>query len=208
MSSFGNENQQAYATDLARRLGFPSLEDALAKMSGRPAFRLDVTPVPRQEASNYISKMEAELNIAPRPRKSQPASSIESDPKADKARPRFLTARHLRLIATHKEQPPAELDDDARWVLAALARLQSMEFIFSRGNLTMSLAVNGDGPIRVSQVVQFFGSDATAAAAFGVSEKTLTGWGDLVPHAHQWRAEVLTQGYVMVPRDADGNARA
>lgn len=203
MSTFGNENQHSYATGLAKRMGYSSLEDALVKLSGRPDFRLDETPVSKLDASNYISKMEAELNIPPRPRK-QEDETLRTDAKR---LPKFLTARHLRLIATHKEAPPAEMDEDARWVLGALARLHSLEYVLSRGNLTMPLAVNGSGPILVSQVTEFFGSDAATASAFGVSEKTIDGWGDQVPPAHQWRAEVLTQGYVMVPRGTDGCPR-
>lgn len=198
MSSFGNTNQEEYGRDLAKRLGHASLEDAIAKITGRPVVRLDVTPFNKHQASDIITKMEGALGIQRPPR---PAPSTPDAPANEEAsRRRFLTARHLRRIATHQEQPPADLDEDARWVLAALARLQSIEYLIGRSPPTMPIGVNGDNPIETAHLVQYFGSVAAAAAIFGVSEKTFDGWGELVPATHVWRAEIVTGGYVVVPK--------
>ena len=198
MSSFGNPKQEEYAKDLAKRLNFASLEDAVAHLTGRPQVRFDVTPFTKHQASDVITKMEAKLGIQ-RPAKTEGAAPAQNGAE-DSPKKRFLTARHLRRIATHQEQPPEDLDDDARWVLGCLAKLQSIEYFVGRSSPAMPIGINGNGPIETAHLVQYFGGQAAAAAVFGVSEKTFEGWGELVPATHVWRAEVATGGYVVVPK--------
>lgn len=199
MNHFGNARQEEYARDLSKRAGFPSLEDAISHFTGRPTVILEVTPFDRAEASKIITSLESKLGIVRPQRTSDPNPSAEakSDPPA---KSRFLTPRQLRRIATHQDPVPEDLDDDARWVLSCLARLGSIEYMVGRGTPSIPIAVNGNAPIGTAHLIQFFGSPAAAAAAFGVSEKTFAGWGELVPTAHVWRAEVATSGYVTVPK--------
>lgn len=201
MSSFGNEKQEAYARQLATRAGYPGLEQAIAAHTGRPMVRLDVTPFGKQQASEIITKLENDLGIH-RPARvaAVDASTSATDTAPPRPKPRYLTARHLRRIACREEPVPSELDDDAKWILGALARLGAIEFMLRRIPPTLPLAVNQDGPIRTSHLVDFFGSEAAAAAVFGVTEPTFKKWGELVPTSHADRAEVVTNGYVMVPR--------
>jgi len=203
LETFGNPKQQAYASDLAKRMGFATLEAALRVVSADIGYEMgSAQKISVRDASAFITAMEH--RVPPR----QPDKRAKDTPpgaagteKGGQARPRYLTARQLRRIATYQDPVPSDLDEDAKWVLGALARLKSLEYLMSRGATYMPLAVNGNAPIPVASVVEFFGSPAATAAAFGVSEKTLAGWGELVPQAHQWRAEVMTQGYVVVPRD-------
>lgn len=204
MSNFGNPRQEEYARDLSKRAGFASLEAAISHYTGRPTVLLDVTPFDRPEASRIITQLEAKLGIA---RSGKSGSNEQrqggATPEANPDRPaagRYLTARQLRRIATHQEAAPADLDDDARWLLGCLARLQSIEYMVGRGTPNLPIGVNGTSPIGTAHLIQFFGSASAAAAAFGVSEKTFAGWGELVPATHVWRAEVATSGYVIVPK--------
>lgn len=198
VEAFGNPKQQAYATDLAKRMGYESLDAALRAVSADIGYDLGETKISVRDASAFITAMERRVP----PRQSEKGAQDAAGTRhGGEARQRYLTARQLRRIATYQEPVPSDLDEDAKWVLGALARLKSLEYLMSRGTTYMPLAVNGNAPIPVASVIEFFGSPAATAAAFGVSEKTLTGWGELVPQAHQWRAEVMTQGYVVVPRD-------
>ena len=206
MSSIGNPAQEEYARSLAGRAGFKTLEEAAEKYTGRPTVRFDVTPFTRQQASAVITELEKKLGIVRAPKvdaaavaaaalgTASPAVVVEDRPKA-----RYLTARHLRRIATHQEAPPAELDEDAKWVLAALARLSTIEYWVGRSPV-FPVGVNAAGPIRTEHLIEFYGTAASASAAFGVSEKTFDGWGELVPEKHTCRAEVLTRGYVVAQK--------
>lgn len=202
MNHFGNARQEEYARDLSKRAGFPSLEGAISHFTGRPTVILEVTPFDRAEASKIISILESKLGIVRTQRTPDTTPSTDrKEGKADRpAQTRFLTPRQLRRIATHQDPVPEDLDEDARWVLSCLARLNSIEYMVGRGAPSLPIAVNGNAPIGTAHLIQFFGSAASAAAAFGVSEKTFAGWGELVPAAHVWRAEVATSGYVTVPK--------
>lgn len=204
MSSFGTDRQETHARALAKRAGFESLEAAIGHFTGQPLVRLDVTPFNSQRASEIITKLEAKLGITPRvpPAAKAGDGSPAVPPSApDRPRPKFLTARQLRKIATRQEPPPAELDDDARWVLGALNRLAKFEHA-ARGAVTMPAGINGSDPIRTSHMVAYFGSEATAADAFGVTLATFKKWGDFIPHDRQDWAQEVTAGYVIKPRAA------
>lgn len=204
MSSFGTDKQETHARILAKRAGFESLEAAIAHFTGQPLVRLDVTPFNTQRASEIITKLEQKLGIPPRPLRTADPDAPGSDTNSstpDRPRPKYLTARQLRRIATRQELPPADLDDDARWVLAALGRLAKFEHA-ARGAPTMPSAVNGTDPIRTSEMVQFFGSEAAAADQFGVTLATFRKWGEFIPHERQDWAQEITCGYVMKPRAA------
>ena len=202
MSSFGTDRQETHARGLAKRAGFDSLEAAISHFTGQPLVRLDVTPFNSQRASEIITKLEAKLGIQRTPPAAK-AAAASPGPAAAPDRPRatFLNARHLRQIATRQEAPPAELDDDARWVLNALNRLAKYEHA-GRGTLTMPAAINGNDPIRTSHMVAYFGTEAAAADAFGVTLATFKKWGDLIPQDRQEWAQEVTAGYVMKPRAA------
>lgn len=209
MSNFGTTAQLEYATKLAVRAGFKSLEAATEQFSGRPTVLFNVTPYTKDQASKVITFLEGKLNIpakAPKasgkPEGDAPADASAGAAAAEAAKPRakFLTARHLRLIATHQESPPAELDEDARWVLARLHRLDAIEAMVRRGQPDQRLAVNGNDQIKVAHLIEYFRSEEMTADAFGVSIQTLRAWGQYLPSAHSFKAEVLTNGYVQAPR--------
>lgn len=204
MSSFGTDRQETHARSLAKRAGFEDLEAAISHFTGQPVVRLDVTPFNSQRASEIITHLERKLGLAPRPApaaKPQNGSSEPSSSAPDRPRSKFLTARQLRRIATRQDPPPADLDDDARWVLNALNRLAKFEHA-ARGTSTMPTAVNGADPIRTSHMVAFFGTEANAADAFGVTLATFRKWGDFIPQDRQDWAQEVTAGYVMKPRAA------
>lgn len=200
MSSFGTTAQAEYAGKLAKKAGFGTLEEAAASITGRPLVSFQVTPFTKDQASKVITALEARTGATKQD--SKPSRSDSASESTDtKPRSKFLTARHLRLIATHQEVAPEQLDDDAAWVLSRLARLSAIEAFVRRGQPDQPLAVNEGAPIRVEQLVKYFGSEESAADAFAVSVKTLKDWGQHLPAAHSFRAEVLTNGYVQAPRN-------
>lgn len=210
MSNFGTTAQLEYATKLAVRAGFKTLEAATEQFSGRPTVLFNVTPYTKDQASKVITFLEGKLNIPAKPAKptgkpdgdasAEPAASASAPADVAKPRSKYLTALHLRLIATHQEVPPAELDDDARWVLARLHRLDAIEAMVRRGQPDQRLAVNGNDQIKVAHLIEYFRSEEMTADAFGVSIQTLRAWGQYLPSAHSFKAEVLTNGYVQAPR--------
>lgn len=194
MSAFGNERQQSYANSLAKRMGYQDYVAAVAFLTNNQAAVVARTTYSTAQASDLISALENAVGV------SRPDRTTGGDGN----RPRYLTARSLRRIACFQESMPSELDEDARWVLGSLAKLRSLENLVMRSKPATALAVNGHDPITTAHLVEFFGTRAEAAAAFGISEKTFDGWGALVPAAHVWRAEVMTGGYVVVPKGAVG----
>lgn len=208
MSNFGTTPQFEHATKLASRAGYKSLEEAAEAQTGRPTVNFTVTPFTKTQASELISFLERKLNLPPRPPKTgdKPvrgngaAGTANGAQEDGKSKARFLTARHLRKIATHQEAAPADLDDDAKWVLARLHRLDAIEAFVRRGQPDQRLAVNGNEQIKVAHLVEYFTTEESVADAFQVSLQTLRAWGEFLPPTHAFKAEVLTNGYVQVPR--------
>lgn len=206
MSNFGTTPQCEYATKLATKAGFATLEAAAEASTGRPTLNFAVTPFTNKEASRVISFLEQRLNITKGSKASTPDSAPSANgthaPASDDGKPKakFLTAKHLRLIATRQQHVPHDLDDEARWVLTRLQRLDAIEAFVSRGLPDQRRAINGNDPIQVAQVVEYFGGDQVAADAFDVSLQTLRAWGAHLPPVHAFKAEVLTNGYVQAPR--------
>lgn len=210
-SNFGTTAQEEYAKKLATKAGFVSLEAACEAHSGRPSVILSVTPYTKDQATAVITWLEKKTGVPARATKPSSAdggtnghtnghANGQGNEDAGKPRSRFLTARHLRLIATHQEAAPPELDEDARWVLARLHRLDAIEAFVRRGSSDQRLAVNGNDPIKVAQLVEYFGTEEAVADAFAVSLQTVRAWGPVLPPVHGFRAEVLTNGFVHVPR--------
>lgn len=172
MHPIGTPKQNAYIRGLAEEAGFERLADAIAPILGVAVDGLTDRQFTATEASQVITELQKRVGT----------------PK-----PKVLTARHLRRISLNEDPRPESLDDDAIWVLSRLERLQSIE------RLALGAGINGDGPILVEHLLQYFQSLEAIALAFKLSVQTIRGWGANVPQAHAHRAEVLTRGFVRAP---------
>lgn len=182
----GNPKQQAYAQALAREAGYSSLVDACADALGRDPDQLVKEPISVPDASRVIAHLQL---------KAEAATGKPSDARRQQG---FLTARNLRRIATGEQRAPADLDEDAAWVLEWLGKSLAVAALFS--DEPTGKAVNADQPIAMEHLLAYFKSWDEIAKAFGVTVSTAKGWGLLLPAARAFEAEVRTRGYVRAPR--------
>lgn len=182
---------EAQRAHIERLLAKAGMHDVLAAWQEL----LPNSPVPatadlaRGQASTLIAALEAKL---------KPASG-----EAAKGA-RFLTARALRSIDTGSSQAPSELDDDARWVLARLAKFRAIESLVDRRVSSDASPINGDHPILVEHVLGYFKTWDRLAEAFGVTVPTAKAWGATLPLARAFEAEIKTGGHVRVPASQRG----
>lgn len=182
--------QLDYIDLLCRKLGVT--RDAAAQAAGV------ALPLAIDTASAVIGFLKNELDVAETKAGKEPTS------RRDKASPAGrregqgdakLSAKELRAIAGGKMPAPDALSEDENWVLFRLAKLTDLEHAI--GEPVRWPGVNGGGPIRVEQLVQYFGSIEAVATAFGVSVGTVrNGWSGVVPANRAHEAAWLTRGYV------------
>lgn len=183
----GNPKQQAYAQRLAREAGYDTLVDACADALGIDPDQVIKQPVSVADASRVIAHLQVKAESATPPTK---------DPA--RRRQAFLTPRSLRRIATGQQRAPADIDEDAAWVLEWLGKALAVSSLFSDEPTTK--AINGDQPIAMEHLLAFYKSWDDLAKAFSVTVSTAKGWGVLLPASRAFEAEVRTRGYVRAPR--------
>lgn len=200
MSTFGTPNQERYASNLIERSSqIGSLEELARQALGDGVeFEGDrLKPLTSKQASEAITWLEDLLQIKRSPKTKSPQDT-DSTPVTTVGR--ILTARHIRRIAKHEESLPEDADEDARWVLIQLQRLEAIEFLVSGAQTDQPLGVNGSERIKTELLIKYFGSYEVAAEAFGVSLGTIKSWGLYIPPQQEFRAEVVTNGYVRATR--------
>jgi hypothetical protein len=184
-----SDAQQTLLQKLIVKAGFGSWQDAWA--GALPDYPAPAADPDMPQASMLISALEAKVK--------PPAGDASA--AAPRSGARYLTARHLRQIDTGTAEPPAELDDDARWVLSRLARWRAVESIADSrsAHAPAPAAVNGEQPIQMDQLLAYFKSWDALAEAFGVSVPTAKAWGTYLPVPRGFEAEIKTRGHVRVP---------
>jgi len=218
MDRFGTDNQREYALTLATELGMPDLRAAYAEVMGKPLDEAEPLNLSTQEASTVITGLVARYDTR-FPGRRKMRSKKRDDPGSEVASNRVapqsgsdglaLASHQLRRWAqgldTYVE---STLDPDTHWILT---RLVQFECVLAATHATQVLktkagelrAVNGNEPIKVSHLLDYFnGSEEEAAKAMDVSVTTLRGWGTYVPPLRSWQAEVVTNGRVRAPRRA------
>lgn len=198
MSGFGTEAQEVFAQSLIARTAFTgTLFDAATQALGRAIGPADL-PLAKTDASAVITWLQAKLPPETNVKSSQDTPPA-AGPSSDAPRPRIFTARQLRRIATQLDPTPADLDEDAKWILIQIQRLHAITHLVAGARDDQKLAVNGDEHIKTDQMRHYFGSDEVAAEAFGISVGTFRSWGVHIPPQQESRAEVMTNGYVRAP---------
>jgi len=185
----GNDKQHGYAARLAKQAGYASLSEACVKALERPADLLVADGISVAEASKVIARLQSDADARPRPFKAT-----------------YLTPRQLRRIASGECAPPAELDEDATWILDRLAKAHAIAGLFGAADAIQrrQAPVNGDGPIEMQQLLTHYGSWDAIAEAFAVTVSTAKAWGAHLPAARAYEAEIKTDGYVRAPRPSHG----
>ena len=179
-----SEAQLSYIAVLAGKLGL-SVESAASRHSAE-------MPLTVAAAGKLIRQLKTEVENSTQAGTQQGAPSGSSQPGP-------MTPSTLRKIANGEILPPANLDADASWILYRLAKLVDVEQ--SLGDPVRWPGVNQGGPITVDHLIQYFGTIEAVAVAFDVSVGTAkSGWGGLLPRNRASDAEVLTRGFVKVPR--------
>lgn len=200
-----NTQQLEYAKALAARAGL-TLDRAALDTFGRTVPPEKLTT---RQASMLISQLKTALG---EPAKAAGAVKARQDDHAPVAAPappkpngiakllspsRMAAARQLRAIHEGAEPRPANLDDDAAWLLQRLDLADRLEKEKERGRRA---GVNGRGPIEMEGLLTHFGSWDRLAEAFGVTVPTAKAWGKHLPAARAYEAEVKTGGWVKAPR--------
>lgn len=200
-----NPQQREYAKALAARAGL-TLEQASLDTFGRPVPPESMTT---RQASMLIAKLKTTLGEPAKPAHATKARLDDHAPVAAPAAPklngiakllspaRMAAARQLRAIHEGAEPRPANLDDDAAWLLHRLELAERLEKEKERGR---GAGVNGRGPIEMEGLLTHFGNWDRLAEAFGVTVPTAKAWGKHLPAARAYEAEVKTGGWVKAPR--------
>lgn len=183
----GTESQHSFAERLARKAGYESLIDACADALGRDPDELTKEPLPVADASRVIAHLQVKT------------SDCGTAPSASEAPKRslFLTARHLRRIATGQQRVPDQIDEDAAWVLDLLGKGLAIRALFT--DEVTGKGINGDQPIAMEHLLTFFKTWDAVADAFRVTVPTAKAWGTHLPASRAYEAEVRTKGYVRAP---------
>lgn len=182
----GTPRQTAYLNRLLAGTGFETLVDLCAH-------HLKINPADL-EATGSINAAQASKIIdalAPEAGRPKPAPAPASAGQGAIA--------NLRRLADPALELPTGLDSDARWIVSRLRKLAVIERLLSTDRRP-SKGINDGGPILVSQLISFFGSDDSVATAFGVSVQTVKAWGVHLPANRAYEAEVITDGFVVAPR--------
>lgn len=185
----GTERQHRYLAVLARRCGYPSPLAVCAEVLGQSPEELLENPPDTTTARRVIEYLEKAGGFLKHGR------SSEQHP----------TPGQLRQWAEAGELPSG-LDEDSKVIVESLQQLSRIKGILSVGETQrVSKGVNGNSPIEVAHLLQFYGSWDTLADAFGITVATVKSWGRFVPENRVYEAEVRTNGYVRVPRDERGH---
>lgn len=214
MDRFGTDNQREYALTLATELGLAGLRAAYTTVTGKPLADDAPLNVSTQAASEVITALIARYDERfPGRRKKKPSKSTDQS-SSDEVEPGGVVSESGTALASHQLRRWAQgldtyvestLDPDTHWVLTRLAQFEAVLAATHATNVLKQpgalRAVNGNEPIRVDQVLDYFnGSEEEAAKAMDVSVTTLRGWGTYVPPLRSWQAEVMTNGRVRAPR--------
>ncbi len=183
----GTDSQHSFAERLARKAGYESLVDACADALGRDPDELAREPLAVADASRVIAHLQVKTSDGTTP----PSSADGSK------RPQFLTARHLRRIATGQQRAPEQLDEDAAWVLDHIGKSIATRALYT--DEVAGKGVNGEQPIAVEHLLAYFKTWDALADAFRVTVPTAKAWGTHLPAARACEAEVRTKGYVRAP---------
>lgn len=218
MDRFGTDNQREYALTLATELGMSDLRAAYAEVMGKPLGESEPLNLSTQEASTVITGLVARYDTRfpgrrkmRSKRRGEPSSCETGSQEASQSEngALALASHQLRRWAqgldTYVE---STLDPDTHWILTRLVQFERVLAATHATNVLKTRAgdlraVNGNEPIKVSHLLDYFnGSEEEAAKAMDVSVTTLRGWGTYVPPLRSWQAEVVTHGQVRAPRRA------
>jgi hypothetical protein len=169
----GNSKQHGYVHALARRVSMPDLRQVCAQVLGAIPEDGQIT-VP--EASRVIAFLEAMPGQEAKP--------------GNRPQVRTLSAKLIRAITTGAEAKPADADPDSLWVLEMVERALLITQVVR--NEPGKGGCNNHGPIRMSALIEHFGDIERLARAFGVTVSTVKSWGDTLPQAREYEAEVKT----------------
>lgn len=169
----GNSKQHGYVHALAKRVSMPDLRQLCVQVLGAIPENGQLTV---SEASRVIDAVEAMTW-----QKTKPGNS---------PRVRVMSAQLIRAIATGAEAKPADADPDSLWVLEMVERALLITQVVR--NEPGQGGCNNHGPIRMSALIEHFGDIERLATAFGVTVSTVKSWGDTLPQAREYEAEVKT----------------
>jgi hypothetical protein len=190
----GTESQHGFAESLAKKAGYASVVDACADALGRDPDELAKEPLSVADASRVIGHLKVKSE----------APGVQA-PATDAAkRSHYLTARHLRRIATGQQRAPDEIDEDAAWVLDLLGKGLAVRALFTDEHV--GRAINGDQPIAMEHLLAYFKTWDSLAEAFRVTVPTAKAWGTHLPAGRAFEAEVRTKGYVRAPTQGSRSA--
>ena len=202
----GTENQHGYLTRLTVAMGKADLVETCAEI-----LRVDVDALREQgslsvaDARLCISALQASADSSAR---HAPATT---PPSSDR---RYTTAKQLHDYATGAVPAPGELDRYATWVLRRLATLDAVLAAIPQEALIGPTStspgqrrnVNVGGPIMMTHLLLYYSTWDRLAEAMGVTVSTAKSWGDRLPEARVFEAEVKTAGFVRVPDTLRGGA--
>lgn len=206
----GTERQTHYAQRLLRESPYLTLLDAAADLLDRNPDELMRTPPGVEDASRTIEALERmqpglekpgraveQARAAPGVDGHAAGGTAESVAGGARRGPLYLTARHLRQIATGQRQAPAALDEDAAWVLERVSKALRVEALYAT---PATVPINGSEPITMDHVRAVFGEVSVIASMLGVSVPTVKAWGGVLPEVYGWKLEGLSEGRLRVPR--------
>lgn len=195
----GTRRQDAYIRSLVReRAG--GEEDAVAVCSTflkRSIQDLVDQPPSSKEAGSIIARLTMAAEKTDEPRRAVSKSAAKPGSTAEPCP--YTTAKQLRQYATGQHPVDVELDEHATWVLTRLKEhAKVLEALFDSEAVQPppAVGINGNGPIRVQDLLTHFGSWDGLAEAFKVTVPTAKAWGTNLPESRNYEAEVKTRGYV------------
>lgn len=202
----GTEKQHKYIERMVGEGGYASVLAACAKHLGRPEEELAQNELSTSDARIVIEALQLETQ---RDGAGHAASDRKTDRKPE--RPHYTTAKELREFATGAKPVPQDIDEHAAWVLDRLRRLATVEQVIAGKQVqarAIPVGVNGNGPITMDHILTYHDQDwDRVAEAFRVAVPSAKAWGTNLPEARWYEAEVRTNGYVRVPRNAKGEVK-
>lgn len=176
-STLATSEQIAYLKRLCLQSGKTDLQ--ACAMVGKTSFE-DLT---KGEASNIIGSIKL-------------AMSGENH-AAPEARSKFLTPKAIRRIAESGIETHEEFDEHAQWVLDHVRLAIDLKRL--AGSRSRTDGVNRGGDIKMSDLLKHFRTWDELAKAFDVTVPTAKAWGEILPAARAYEAEVKTGGFVTAP---------
>lgn len=179
--TLGSPSQNGYAYALLKRLPGANALDVVREVLGEIP---SGNAVSIADASKVIGHLEQKLGVAGRARRGAAPGG------------KRLTSYELRRIAQNQAPWPDQLDEDSRWILEALEKMDLITELVTgdvRGK-------NRGGPMLMSDLVEHFGSWDHLAAAFNVTTPSAKAWGEALPANRMYEAEVKTNRRFRAPR--------